>query len=113
LRRYPSKEVLGYLFGVSNSTTSRILARLLPLLEAASKDTMLVETPELAVIIDTLEQRVQPPHDRLSADRFYSGKKRQHTLKSQVVVDEETGAVYNVSDSQPGVTADLTVVRES
>jgi hypothetical protein len=35
LRQYPTNELLGYLFGVSDSTASRILARVLPLLEAA------------------------------------------------------------------------------
>lgn len=70
LRQYPTNEVLGFLFGVSDSTASRILSREVPLLEAAGKDTMrlpdpgrkhrkemddlLKETPELAVIIDTL-----------------------------------------------------------
>jgi len=40
LRQYPTNEVLGFLFGVSDSTASRILARLLPLLEGTGKDTM-------------------------------------------------------------------------
>src|SRR6266542_2228964 len=40
LRQYPTNEVLGFLFGVSDSTASRILARVIPLLEAAGRDTM-------------------------------------------------------------------------
>jgi hypothetical protein len=129
LRQYPTNEVLGFLFGVSDSTASRILARMLPLLEDAGKDTMrmpdpgrkrrktldtlLKETPELAVIIDTFEQRVQRPRDRQQADGYYSGKKKQHTLKSQLAVNEDTGEVCDVADSQAGPTADLTVLRES
>src|SRR3712207_8836091 len=35
LRVYPTHEVLGYLFGVSDTTAGRTIARLLPLLEAA------------------------------------------------------------------------------
>lgn len=129
LRLYPTNEVLGYLFGISDSTVSRILARMLPLLEAAGKDTMrmpdpgrkrrktldtlLKETPELAVIIDTFEQRVQRPRDRQIADRYYSGKKKQHTLKSQLAVNEESGEICDVADSHPGPTADLSVLRQS
>jgi hypothetical protein len=129
LRLYPTNEVLAYLFGVSDSTVSRIIARILPLLEASGKDTMrmpdpgrkrrksldslLTETPELAVIIDSFEQRVQRPRERKQADRYYSGKKRQHTLKSQVAVDEENGLLSDVADSQEGPTADLTVLRDS
>jgi DDE superfamily endonuclease/Helix-turn-helix of DDE superfamily endonuclease len=129
LRQYPTNEVLGYLFGVSDSSVSRILARMLPLLEACGKDTMrmpdpgrkrrktldtlLNETPELAVIIDTFEQRVQRSKDRTEADAHYSGKKKQHTLKSQVAVNEETGEICDVSDSVLGPTADITLLKES
>lgn len=129
LRQYPTNEVLGYLFSVSDSTASRILSRMLPLLEAAGKDTMrmpdpgrkrrkalddlLKDTPELAVIIDTFEQRVQRSKDRTEADAHYSGKKKQHTLKSQVAVNEETGEICDVADSVLGPTADITVLKES
>jgi len=129
LRQYPTNEVLGFLFGVSDSTASRILARLIPLLEAAGRDTMrmpdpgrkrrkqldvlLAETPELAVILDTCEQRVQRPRARSTADGYSSGNKKQHTLKSQVAVNEETGEICDVSDSVPGPTADITLVKQA
>jgi hypothetical protein len=129
LRAYPTHEVLGYLFGVSDTTVTRLLACWLPLLEAAGRDTMrlpdpgrkrrrhlgalLADTPELAVIVDTFEQRVQRPRDRDAADALYSGKKKQHTLKSQIAIDEITGAVVDVADSVPGPTADVTLVARS
>jgi hypothetical protein len=40
LRLYPIHEVLGYLFGVSDSTVSRVIERVLPLLEASGRDTL-------------------------------------------------------------------------
>src|SRR4051812_10793008 len=40
LRQYPTDEVLGFLFGVSDSTASRARTRCLPVLEAAGTDTM-------------------------------------------------------------------------
>ena len=126
---YPTHEVLGYLFGVSAITAGRYLKRCLPLLEAAGRDTMrmpdpgkkrrrqlddlLRDTPELAVVIDTFEQRVQRPREREKANRYYSGKKKQHTLKSQVAVDENTGAVVDVAASVCGPTADLTLLKQS
>ena len=129
LRHYPTNEVLGFLFGVSDSTVSRIIARILPLLEASGKDTMrlpdpgrkrrksldilLEETPELAIIIDSFEQRVQRPRERAEADGYYSGKKKQHTLKSQVAVDEETGEICDVGESVAGPTADLKLLKQS
>lgn len=88
LRLYPLHEVLGYLFGVSDATVSRLIERVLPLLEASGRDGMrlpdpgkkrrrqlpelLKDIPELTVIVDSFEQRVQrPPHD----ESHYSGKK--------------------------------------
>ena len=127
LRQYPTNEVLGFLFGVSDSTASRARTRCLPALEAAGRDTMrmpdpgagrrkklpalLKDTPGLAVVIDTFEQRTHRPKRRQRA--YYSGKKKAHTLKSQVGVDEESGRVVDVSDSVPGPTADIKVLRKS
>lgn len=127
LRRYPTQEVLGFLFGVSDSTAKRAVDRCLPLLEASGQDTMrlpdpgrgqrkdlptlLKETPALAVVIDTFEQPIQRPTKRQK--RYYSGKKKRHTLKSQVVVDEQTGKLVDVAESVPGPLADLKVLKRS
>jgi DDE superfamily endonuclease/Helix-turn-helix of DDE superfamily endonuclease len=126
LRHYPTQECLGYLFGVSDSTALRAVRRCLPVLEAQGKDSMrlpdpgrgqrrdlpalLKGTPELAVIVDTFEQRTQRPRRRQRA--YYSGKKKAHTLKSQVAVDED-GRIVDVGASRPGPWADLKVFRRS
>jgi hypothetical protein len=128
LRQYPTYPVLAYLFGSDDATVRRYVVRWLPLLEAAGQDTMrlpdagrqrgkpldalLADLPAVAVLIDTCEQRIQRPKDRTVADRYYSGKKKQHTLKSQVAVDE-TGEVVDVAESVPGPTADITLLDES
>ena len=126
LRHYPTQECLGYLFGVSDSTALRAVRRCLPVLEAQGKDSMrlpdpgrgrrrdlpalLKGTPELAVIVDTFEQRTQRPKRRQRA--WYSGKKKAHTLKSQVAIDED-GRIADVGRSRPGRWADLKVFRRS
>jgi DDE superfamily endonuclease/Helix-turn-helix of DDE superfamily endonuclease len=126
LRHYPTQECLGYLFGVSDSTALRAVRRCLPVLERTGRDTMrlpdpgkgkrrdlpalLKETPQLAVIVDTFEQRTQRPRRHQRA--YYSGKKKAHTLKSQVAVDED-GHVVDVGASRPGRWADLKVLRRS
>jgi hypothetical protein len=127
LRQYPTNETLGFLFGVSDSTASRARTRCLPVLEKAGKDTMrmpdpgaarrkrlpalLKDTPGLAVVIDSFEQRTQRPRRRQRA--YYSGKKKAHTLKSQVAVDEESGRFADVSDSVPGRWADIKLLKRS
>jgi hypothetical protein len=141
LRHYPTQEVLGYLFGVSDTTALRAIARVLPVLEESGRDRMrlpdpgkkrrrqldelLKDTPELAVLIDSFEQRVQRPKNQnkepgqageqaqSQKDTYYSGKKKQHTLKAQVAVDETSGKVVDVSLSVPGPTADLKLLKES
>ena len=128
LRRYPIYEVLGLLFGVSQETAVRTVPRVLPTLEAAGLDSMrgrdpgtyrrpdlddlLRETPEVAVIVDTFEQRIERPTDPATADTYSSGKKKQHTLKVQVAVDEG-GGIVDVPPSVRGPTNDLTLLRES
>lgn len=127
LRQYPTNEVLGFLFGVSDSTASRVRTRCVPALERAGKDTMrmpdpgaarrkrlpalLKDTPGLAVVIDSFEQRTQRPKRRQRA--YYSGKKKAHTLKSQVAVDEDSGRFVDVSDSVPGRWADIKLLKRS
>ena len=127
LRHYPTEEVLGFLFGVSDSAARRAYRRCLPVLEAAGRDgfrmpdpgrgrrkalpRLLADTPGLAVVVDTFEQRVQRPRRRQRA--YYSGKKKAHTLKSQVAVDEETGRFAHVGPSRPGPWGDMKVLRRS
>lgn len=129
LRQYPTQEALGYFFGVSDTAARSAIGRMLPLLEAAGRATMrlpdpgvkrrrhadavLADIPDLAVLVDTFEQRVQRPGDRHAADRYYSGKKKMHTLKSQVAVRADDGRVVDVGPSVPGPTADLTLLDES
>jgi hypothetical protein len=129
LRLYPTNEVLGYLFGVSDSTVSRYVQRVVKVLEASGQDKMrmpdpgrkrrrtldvlLKDTPELAVVIDSFEQKVQRPAQAAGRDALYSGKKKTHTLKSQVSVDEDTGQIVDVSDSRPGPLADVKLVEHS
>jgi DDE superfamily endonuclease/Helix-turn-helix of DDE superfamily endonuclease len=129
LRKYPTNEVLGFLFGVSDSVVSRLVRRWAPLLAQAGTDGMrmpdpgrkhrrqlgelLSELPELGVVIDSFEQPVQRPCTRQEADKWYSGKKRRHTIKSQVGVDRNSGEIVDVSESVKGPTNDLTLLKSS
>lgn len=141
LRKYPTNEVLGFLFGVSDSVVSRLVKRLVPVLAQAGKDTMrmpdpgrkhrrelddlLSELPELGVVIDTFEQQVQRPQVRSAptpkereqkqkeADSWYSGKKKRHTIKAQVGVDRNSGELVDVDESVRGPTNDLQLLKET
>ncbi len=135
LRHYFTQEALGYFFGVSDSTARQAIERVLPVLERLGRDTMrqpppsrrqrqgvaeaLHAYPELAAlddgtrVVDSYEQRVQRPQDRREADRHYSGKKKAHTLKTQVVVERGNGNVCEVTAGVPGPVSDPTLLRQS
>src|SRR5258708_187253 len=129
LRVYPTQAVLGYLFGISQATVSTYVQRVLPLLEKDGRDRMrmpdpgrkrrrtldelLKDMPEIMLVIDTFEQKVQRPQDAATRDDWYSGKKKTHTIKSQVAVDEDTGEIVDIPDSAPGPKADIKLLAES
>jgi hypothetical protein len=109
LRHYYTQEALGALFGVSDSAALRSLNRVLPVLEKAGLDTMRMPDPGTrkglpeggqAVLVDTFEQRTHRPKRRQRA--YYSGKKKAHTLKSQVAVDEDSGRICHAAASVVG-----------
>jgi hypothetical protein len=128
LRRYPTYEVLGFFFGIAKAIVCRAIAEVLPILEASGRDTMrmpdpgkhrrykldalLAATPELAVIVDSFEQPVQRPTGRAEADRWYSGKKQRHTIKTQVAIAED-GRFVDVCGDAVGPMADLTLLEAS
>lgn len=130
LRLYWTHELLGFFFGVSQPTISRYVSQLLPMLEAHGLDTMrtpiisrkkrlsqlgqaLQEVPELQLVIDSFEQKVQRPKDKSEQGEWYSGKKRSHTVKSQVAVDTDIGQIVDISDSVTGRTADIKLLEQS
>lgn len=129
LRLYPTHDVLGFLFGISQPTVGRYIQHVLPVLEQLGRDTMrlpdpgrkrrrklpdlLQDVPEIHVVVDTFEQPIQRPKRASERDAYYSGKKRSHTLKSQVTVQGETGYIADVAASVPGRHADITLLDES
>jgi hypothetical protein len=126
LRLYPIHDVLGCVFGVSDSTVSRLIERVLAVLKHSGRDGMrlpdpgkqrrrqlpdlLSAIPELTLLVDSFEQRVQRA---ANDDSYYSGKKKQHTLKSQVTVDSDSGWIIDVSASVRGPTADIPLLEVS
>ena len=120
LRLYPTYEVLGSLVGISDSSAYRVVKRCLPLLEEAGRkeiqrsrahaarkrgynlEGIFEQIPGLAVIVDAFEQEIERPSNRQEADTYYSGKKKRHTMKSQVTVDAYTGEILDVAPSESG-----------
>ncbi len=73
--------------------------------------------PDVRLIIDAKEQKVQRPSGSDESGNshqkpFYSGKKKAHTLKTQVAVAPD-GSFQSVGKSVPGSMHDLTLLRQS
>jgi hypothetical protein len=61
-----------------------------------------------ALIIDCTEQQVQRPSRKQKC--WYSGKKKRHTIKTEIIVTEK-GRIASRSNPSPGSNADITVRR--
>lgn len=99
LRQMPTFEVLGLQFGVSKSIANdtfhywlQILRNILPasLLEQVENhqsdyELVLELLTEFELIVDSMEQPRERPKDNQEQQKYFSGKKRQHTFKSQFI----------------------------
>jgi hypothetical protein len=125
LRHYLTGEALGYFFGVSQSTASRIISRLLPVLAEVEEKEILPPTgkrrslvvfereqPDLFAIFDATEQSVQKPQDDAQSLAHFSGKQRRSTCKTTIHVNEE-GLIRQLSPTCPGAVPDVTHLRQS
>lgn len=127
LRIYPTYEVLGFLFDLHKSNIGRNLEVILAVLPDAlgdeiqwpdkhqrkrKMDAFMQDFPDVVAIVDATEQPIQRPQDQETQKAHYSGKKKRHTLKTQVVVGPD-GELMNVSETVPGSQHDKKLYDES
>jgi len=129
LKLYLNTDVLGYFFGVDKSTASRNVRNILTSLRQLGDETLgwpeppkrgqtknldqaLEDYPDLMAIVDATEQRVRRSSDYQTQREHYSGKKKCHTRKTQLIVNER-GLIRGVSTSVPGRIHDLGLFRQS
>ena len=134
-RLYLTQVLLGYLFDLDDSNVSRVVNRVRPVLlevlplpvqetalfaggqkprrRVATLEELLRKHPEFKeVLIDATEQEVPKPKDKQKRQGHYSGKKKRHTLKTQVTTSRD-GLLLHVSRSIAGRVNDLTLLRGS
>jgi hypothetical protein len=108
-RSYISQEFVGYLFGIDNSRVCRILQKLEPLLAkvmALPNKKHLSQEEVESLIIDATEQPIERP--KKTQKPYYSGKKKRHTLKTEIRVTRK-GRIIHVSKSRPGSVHDFEI----
>ena len=67
----------------------------------------------LAMVIDGTERRRQRPQDPIQPREHYSGKKKTHTDKNILLVNETTGKVIYLSPTVAGKTHDKKAADEA
>jgi len=134
LRVYPTYEVLGFFFSKEKSNARANVEEALEVLldlsefgfERPSKERKKLHSvaavmeafPEVCLIIDAKEQRIERPSGRdeegnSNQKPYYSGKKKTHTLKNQIAVRPD-GLIQALSESVPGGSHhDLTLLRKT
>jgi hypothetical protein len=127
LHHLPTFQMLGIQFGVSESTANdifhywlEVLRELLPpsLLEQVKKNANFNQwvqeaLAEMELIVDSCEQPIQRPGEYEAQKKFYSGKKKNHTLKNQFIVTPNGREIVDIIVGKPGPTSDINIWRAS
>jgi len=132
---YLTQEFLGVVIDLDQANISRLLKKILPLIEQAADPemaayfnkikneqeaaektndwaTFFAKHPELKdVSTDATEQQCYRSQDNDVQKEHYSGKKKRHTIKTQISVTP-SGRILDVSESYPGSIHDKTVIDQ-
>jgi DDE superfamily endonuclease/Helix-turn-helix of DDE superfamily endonuclease len=126
LRHLPTFELLGMHFDISKTEANdtfnywiKIIRKILPssLMEQAKKGKEELEMikemlTEYELIVDSWEQPRERPKDNQTQKEYYSGKKKQHTFKGQVVTLPAGKDLVDVEVGRQGKASDINIFRE-
>jgi hypothetical protein len=126
LHHIPTFQVLGIHFGISESSANNIfhywidiLRELLPpsLLEEVKKNENELEwvkeiLTEMELIVDSTEQSRERPSEYDEQKKYYSGKKKNHTFKNQVITTPNGKEIVDVVVGERGPESDISLLRE-
>ena len=122
---YPVQVVQGYFFGLGQAQANEWIHRLTPILNQAlgyerqlparkTRDIsqVLAACPGLEFIIDGTERPIRRPKDKEKQRQHYSGKKKRHTVKNNVISDKRTRKIKALSPTCAGKTHDKKLADE-
>jgi len=124
-RLYPIQVLQGFLFGMGQPQANEWIHFLTPILNQAlgyekqlparqAKDIeqVLAACPDLEFIIDGVERPIRRPKDQERQRQHYSGKKKHHTVKNNVVTEKRTGKIKVLSPTVEGKKHDKKLADE-
>lgn len=131
MKSYPTLLMLEMLFGSDEVTHWRIIERVTPILSRRrisvvqpgrkrirSMKELQEAFPDIhevieEMLVDGTEQRIQRPQDKRKNKKYRSGKKKAHTVKTQVIVDAKSKRILHVSRSVEGKRHDFRLFKET
>jgi len=124
-RMYPVQMAQGFFFGMGQPQANEWIHRLTPILNQAlgyemqlparerqSIEQVLNECPELEFILDGTERPIRRPKDPQRQKANYSGKKKRHTRKNNVISDKRTRKIKGLSRTVEGKRHDKKLADE-
>lgn len=123
LRHNTSATVVGQMFSFSADSVENAVAEVVPVLrdlfpaarwEAVRRHRFEKWSPDAVetLIIDSFETPLPRPSNNERQKRVYSGKKKRHTMKTQLMTDQR-GRILDVSSGHRGPKSDVKIWNES
>jgi hypothetical protein len=125
LKTYPLQEVIAFFFGISQGQANEWIHRLATVLKKAlanmkqlpeRKGENLVELlkqyESMRFTQDATERKRQRPKQEEKQREYYSGKKKAHTVKNNLVVHPDSRRVCYLSETVPGKKHDKKLADE-
>jgi len=126
-RLYITYSLLEYLFDLDQSNVYRdivliepVLKICIPIPEKMTKRTRRIGTieelvelyPEMKAFIDATEQEIPRPKNKRRRKNYYSGKKKKHTVKTQIMVNKK-GLILHKTKHRKGKQHDYDVFKKN
>jgi len=132
LRQHWTMQALAEAIGCAESTVWNYIHEMLPYLrvelpaslleqwqqecdsvERAELEAWLAELPEGALLVDTWEQPIPRPQDAAEQEAHYSGKKKDHTRKNQLICLPQGTDIVDVVIGEKGPRSDSKLLEET
>jgi hypothetical protein len=125
LRHYPTQEIMGILFGLSQESVCEHVRFLMEVLQKTLGRELVLpkrptdgglwlisHVPGLEYMIDGFDRPRQRPRDTELQKTCYSGKKKRHTIKNTLVIDAKTKIAVALGRTHPGSRHDKAMIDD-
>lgn len=126
IKTYPLQEVLAFLFSMSQAQTNEKIHRLAKRLQKALEEMNCLPEREATNLVDVLngygylefvqdgtERQRERPKDEQEQRAYYSGKKKKHAVKNNLIVHPQSRKVCYLSPTVPGKKHDKKLADET